>query len=242
MKKTILFTLFLVFFSCSSGYEVNADGTAKVVEAGRERDLALYRELGLEGELSFEAFESAFEGYNSASGRRRDVLTLIDFTKPSSERRLWVIDMAAHRVLFNTWVAHGQGSGENYATQFSNRSGSHQSSLGLYLTAETYVSHSGYSMRLDGLEPGVNDNARSRGVVVHGAAYANPSVIASQGRLGRSWGCPALPQEVTKPIIDAIKEGSVLYIYGIPSQTAPPSVAFYAPGEFDQGALRRLTV
>ena len=156
----------------------------------------------------------AFNGYNSVDGRRRDVLTIIDFTKPSTEKRMWVIDMSTRQVLFNTWVAHGQGSGEKYATSFSNRNGSHQSSLGLYLTAETYISHNGYSLRLDGLDPGVNDNARSRGVVVHGASYVSASVIASAGRLGRSWGCPALPLDVTKPIIDTIKEGSVLYIYG----------------------------
>ncbi|MDR1670979.1 MAG: murein L,D-transpeptidase catalytic domain family protein [Alistipes sp.] len=174
----------------------------------------IYVAAGLEGEVSFEAFESAYAGYNSTVGRRRNVLTIIDFTKPSTEQRLWVIDIAGRRVLFHTLVAHGQGSGENYATRFSNRSGSHQSSLGLYLTGATYNGGNGYSMTLDGLEPGVNDNARARSVVVHGAAYVSPSVIASTGRLGRSWGCPALPLDQTRPVIDAIKDGSVLYIHG----------------------------
>jgi hypothetical protein len=175
---------------------------------------AIYREAKLEGEVAFEAFESAFEGYNATTQKRREVLTLIDFTLPSTDQRLWVIDMAAHKVLFHTYVAHGQGSGENFATRFSNRSGSHASSLGLYLTGGTYTGRNGYSMTLDGLEPGINDNARARAVVVHGAAYVDPSVIASAGRLGRSWGCPALPVELTEPIIDAIKDGSVLYIHG----------------------------
>lgn len=211
----ILFTILTTLFSCSSGPIANP--VVHVDGPVAEDSLSIYCELGFEGQLTFEAFERAFDGYNSVERRRRDVLTLIDFTKPSTERRLWVIDMSAHRVLFNTWVAHGQGSGENYATRFSNRSGSHQSSLGLYLTGETYIGGNGYSMMLDGLDPGVNDNARARAVVVHGAAYANPSVIASAGRLGRSWGCPALPPDLTRPIIDTIKDGSVLYIYGISS-------------------------
>lgn len=181
-------------------------------ETGTE--IELYNELQLDGEIVFEAFAKAVAAYDTTVERRRDVLTLIDFTKPSTEKRLWVIDMAARCVLFNTHVAHGQGSGDNYATRFSNRSGSHASSLGLYLTGDTYQGGNGYSLLLNGLDPGVNDNARARSIVVHGADYADPSVIASAGRLGRSWGCPALPRALTKPIIDVIKEGSVLYIYG----------------------------
>jgi hypothetical protein len=192
--------------SAVAGTATGATGAAAGVE---------YNAIGLDGgTLSFDAFQRAFEGYVATPERRRDVLTIIDFTLPSTAKRLWVIDMAAHRVLFNTLVAHGQGSGENYATRFSNRSGSHQSSLGRYLTGGTYMGGNGYSMFLDGLEPGVNDNARSRSVVVHGAAYANPSVIAHGGRLGRSWGCPALPLDEVRPVIDAIKDGSVLFIYG----------------------------
>ncbi len=215
MKKTFLLTLLILLFSCSPG-EASYDVLSGAPSAVTEDDVELYRELGLDGEVAFEAFEHAFDGYRSVAGdRRREVLTLIDFTKPSTEQRLWVIDMAERRVIFHTWVAHGQGSGDNYATQFSNRNGSHQSSLGLYLTGDTYNGGNGYSLLLDGLEPGVNDHARERAIVVHGAAYANPSVIASAGRLGRSWGCPALPPDVTRPVIDAIKEGSVLYIYGM---------------------------
>jgi hypothetical protein len=208
MKKAFLLTILLLVFSCAP-----SDGMTEPQGDKPETEMALYRELGLEEEVAFDAFKCALSGYNSASGRRRDVLTLIDFTKPSTRRRLWVIDMAQGKVLVRSHVAHGQGSGENYATRFSNRHGSHQSSPGLYLTGDTYTGRNGYSMLLDGLEPGVNDNARARGIVVHGADYANPEVIHSAGRLGRSWGCPALPRELARPIIDAIKGGSVLYIY-----------------------------
>lgn len=211
MKKIILLSILVTLFSCSSGSSVEAAGVGSAIADDR----VVYEELGLaEAGFPFEAFERALEGYNTVEGRQRDVLTLIDFTKPSTQRRMWVIDMAAHKVLFNTWVAHGRGSGDNYATRFSNRNGSHQSSLGLYLTGETYIGGNGYSLLLDGLEAGINDHARERAIVVHGAAYANPSVIASAGRLGRSWGCLALPPDVTLPIIDTIKGGSVLYIYG----------------------------
>ena len=173
----------------------------------------LYKELGLLGKVGFDAFEQAFEGYNEIDGKAKEVLTLIDFTKPSTAERMYVIDIPRRKILFITHVAHGRNSGENYATSFSNRSGSHQSSLGFYLTDNTYIGRNGYSLMLDGLEPGINDNARARAVVIHGAAYANPAVVASQGRLGRSLGCPALPEAVNRKVIDAIKGGSVLYIY-----------------------------
>ncbi len=213
MKKTFLLTLLILLFSCSPGGTV-VGGAPETADS----EMELWRELGLDGEVAFEAFDRAYDGYLSVAGdRRREVLTLIDFTKPSTEQRLWVIDMSGRRVLFHTWVAHGQGSGENYATRFSNVGGSHQSSLGLYLTGDTYQGGNGYSLLLDGLEPGVNDHARERSIVVHGAAYVDPAVIASAGRLGRSWGCPALPPGLTRPIIDAIKQGSVLYIFGVES-------------------------
>lgn len=110
-------------------------------------------------------------------------------------------------------MSHGKNSGNNYATSFSNEEGSHKSSLGFYLTASTYQGRNGYSLILDGLEKGINDRARQRAIVMHGAAYANPSVIRGGGRLGRSFGCPAVPEKLSRPIIDAIKGGSVMYIY-----------------------------
>lgn len=137
---------------------------------------------------------------------------MIDFTKPSTEKRLFVFDMEQKKMLYSSVVSHGKNSGENYATSFSNEVGSYKSSLGFYLTGNTYQGKNGYSLLLDGLEKGINDRARERAIVVHGAAYANPSVCKS-GRLGRSFGCPALPQALTKPIINTIKGGSVLFIY-----------------------------
>ncbi|MDR2911774.1 MAG: murein L,D-transpeptidase catalytic domain family protein [Alistipes sp.] len=208
MKKTFL--IFLITLG-SCRFEPDAD---VVVETRGVASEALYRELGLEGEVDLAAFDRAAEGFRRVAGRRKEILSFIDFTLPSTEKRLWVIDMARRRVLFNTWVAHGRESGELYATSFSNRRGSHKSSLGFYLTAETYIGRNGYSLMIDGLDAGLNDNARGRAVVVHGAWYADPRVIASMGRLGRSFGCPALPPDLARPIIDSIKGGSVLYIHG----------------------------
>jgi hypothetical protein len=201
-----LLLLFSLFLFPSGGGPVGDEGEA-------DDAVSLYRELGLEGQVGFTAFEQALAGYRAIDTKRKEILTLIDFSKPSTDPRLWVLDIPRRTVLFTSHVAHGQNSGGNYATAFSNRHGSHQSSLGFFLTAGTYNGKNGYSLVLDGLEPGINDNARARAVVIHGAAYANPSVIDAQGRLGRSWGCPALPEALTRPVIDAIQGGSVLYIY-----------------------------
>ena len=174
----------------------------------------IYDRLGLSAWVEKEAFRKAYDGYCQIKDRKKEVLTLIDFTKPSNEERLLVLDMAEGKLLFHSLVAHGRNSGDLYATRFSNRPESHQSSLGLYLTEGTYTGKNGYSLRLNGLEKGINDNALARAIVIHGAAYADPSVCRGGRRLGRSWGCPALPPALNRPIIDTIKGGSVLYIYG----------------------------
>ena len=140
-------------------------------------------------------------------------LAVIDYSRPSTARRLWLFDLAGKRLLQEEFVAHGQGSGDNFARHFSNRDGSHQSSLGLYRTAETYVGDNGYSLRLDGLDPGFNDNARSRAIVMHGAWYVDPQLAARQGRLGRSHGCPALRQQVARMVIDQLKQRQLLFAY-----------------------------
>jgi hypothetical protein len=208
MQKIVLFVLFLLFPSLPF-VRSESQATKPSESAAKE----LYDELGLSGKVDYAIFERAWAGYRRIEGRRKEVLTLIDFTKPSTAKRCYVIDLNSRKILFETHVAHGQNSGGNYATAFSNRPNSHQSSLGFYLTGNTYTGKNGYSLTLDGLEPGINDNARSRAVVVHGAAYAEPSVAAAQGRLGRSWGCPALPASVNREVIDAIRGGSVLFIY-----------------------------
>lgn len=148
--------------------------------------------------------------------RGRDVgprLAVIDYTRPSTEVRLWVFDVPAGRLLHAEHVAHGRGSGDDVPDAFSNDEGSHQSSLGLFATAETYTGENGYSLRMDGLEPGINDRARERLIVMHGADYVDPEQARRQGRLGRSWGCPAVRSAAARPVIDALKDGQLLFAY-----------------------------
>ena len=140
-------------------------------------------------------------------------LTLIDYSKRSADRRLWVLDLQSGRVLHHELVAHGQGTGGDLASAFSNEPDSHQSSLGLFVTADTYVGRNGYSLRLDGLDRGFNDRARERAIVMHGAPYVSDDFVRAQGRLGRSWGCPALGDEVARTVIDRIKGGNLVFAY-----------------------------
>jgi hypothetical protein len=141
------------------------------------------------------------------------LLTVIDYSKASTEPRLWVLDLESGRVLFEELVAHGRGSGDKFATRFSNEIDSHQTSLGVFRTADVYVGSNGYSLRLDGLEAGVNDRARDRAIVMHGAPYVSEATARALGRLGRSWGCPALPLSVARTVIDTIKGGSLVFAY-----------------------------
>ena len=141
------------------------------------------------------------------------LLTVIDYSRASTDPRLWVLDLVHEQVLFEEFVAHGRGSGDNYATRFSNADGSHQTSLGLFRTADTYVGSNGYSLRLDGLEPGVNDRARERAIVMHGAPYVSDMQLRDVGRLGRSHGCPALRPAIARTLIDTIKQGSLVFAY-----------------------------
>lgn len=173
----------------------------------------LYNEMELDGVVNYDAFEKAVAGYNKIGQKSKEILTLVDFSKPSTEERFYVFDMRHKKLLFTSLVSHGKNSGGNYATSFSNKTGSLKSSLGFFLTENTYQGRNGYSLVLNGLEKGINDKAKERAIVIHGAAYSNPSVIASSGRLGRSFGCPALPLAVSKPIINTIKGGSLLFIY-----------------------------
>lgn len=143
----------------------------------------------------------------------KQVLTIIDYSKPSSERRLWVVDLKNSKVLFNTWVAHGKNSGEKNATSFSNNPRSLKSSLGVFVTTETYSGHKGLSLRIKGLEQGINDNVLRRDVVFHGAEYASEAVAKERGMLGRSWGCMAVSRDTIKPLVDTIKNDTVVVAY-----------------------------
>lgn len=142
------------------------------------------------------------------------VITVVDFNKSSREKRMWIIDLVEKHLLINTWVAHGQGSGDEIATNFSNTDESHQSSLGFYLADDIYVGKHGRSLRLDGLDAGFNDAARAREIVVHAAPYVSQSTINQLGRLGRSWGCPAVSPEVSNQVINTIKGKTVFFING----------------------------
>jgi hypothetical protein len=141
------------------------------------------------------------------------IITIIDFSLPSTARRLWTINMVTGEILFNTLVAHGKNTGQNIAEKFSNIPQSYQSSLGFYLTDQVYTGKHGHSLRLKGLEKNINDKAWERAIVIHGADYVSESFIKAHGRLGRSHGCPAIPPELTDDFIRTIKEGSLLFIY-----------------------------
>jgi len=160
--------------------------------------------------LALEARACAVSGGNVRAGTR---LAVIDYTRPSTQKRMWVFDLERTALLYAEHVAHGRGSGENYATSFSNRDSSYQTSLGLFTTNETYVGGNGYSLRMDGLEPGINDNARERLIVMHGAPYVDPAQAQRQGRLGRSFGCPAVRPQVAQQVIDTLKQGQMLFAY-----------------------------
>jgi hypothetical protein len=143
----------------------------------------------------------------------RPYLTIIDYSKPSNQKRLFVLDMQHGRTLFDTWVSHGKNSGGLFPTTFSNSLGSLKSSLGVFVTNQSYEGKNGYSLRLTGLERGINDNAYRRSVVIHGAWYVNPDTIRRYGQAGKSWGCPAVSAALAKPIINTIKDHSVVVAY-----------------------------
>lgn len=167
-------------------------------------------------QLNKNVLKLALTAYSNANKRgavKKPVLTVIDYSLPSNKQRMWVFDLRNERLLYNTYVAHGKNSGENIAKSFSNRESSKQSSLGTYITKDTYIGHKGYSLNLQGLDRGFNDNAYNRRVVVHGAWYVEPDFIKKAGRAGLSWGCPAIAQTLAKPVINTIKNGSVVFAY-----------------------------
>lgn len=165
---------------------------------------------------NLESFSNAFEGYYLLKQKgvlKNDYLTIVDFSLSSKVKRMWVIDMNENKVVFNSLVAHGKNSGNDFASNFSNKNESNKSSLGLFVTGEVYSGKHGLSLKLDGLEKGVNDNARQRAIVMHGADYVSQNFIKTHNRLGKSQGCPAIPIEMSKKIIQTIKDKSCLYIY-----------------------------
>jgi len=167
-------------------------------------------------ELNPQALKSALSAMqcavsNGASPAQN--LAVIDYSQPSTARRLWIFDLRKKTLVLRDLVAHGQKSGENFATQFSNNEGSHQSSLGLFRTQESYPGANGYSLRMDGLEPGINDSARERAIVIHPASYVNPLWSQTQGRIGRSQGCPAVRPQVARQVVDKLKDGQFMFAW-----------------------------
>jgi hypothetical protein len=172
--------------------------------------------LNLKG-LSRDAYSYAEAGLSAlvAQGKllNDSIISIVDFSQPSSNKRLYVLDVKNYKVLFNSLVAHGRNSGREYATQFSNQNSSFMSSPGFYITGDTYEGHNGLSLRLEGMERGINDNALERGIVIHGAPYVSEEIVNMQGYSGRSQGCPAVPLATAKPLINKIKNGSCVFIY-----------------------------
>lgn len=207
---------FLLLFSISVHPENNEKETKK---NEINRSFSPYHFLNTNAfELpSQRVFEMAFEGYkmleNTQSIASNATLTVIDFSLPSTAKRMWIIDFNSNEILFQTWVAHGKNTGENWAESFSNVSESYQSSLGFYITRERYEGKHGLSLQLEGIEPGINDLAAKRAIVLHGADYVSEAFIEQYGRLGRSFGCPAVSYETHTQIIEWIENKHVMFIY-----------------------------
>lgn len=169
--------------------------------------------------LGLSVFEKAVAGFMNLKNQQllnnsKSIVTIVDFTKASTEKRMWIVDLKNKTLLLNTYVAHGQGSGANLATSFSNVAESHQSSLGFFIASETYFGKHGLSLKLDGQDKGINDLARARAIVIHGAKYVSENFIKSTGRLGRSFGCPAVSEELNEKVIGLIKGKTCFFING----------------------------
>lgn len=187
-------------------------------EIARQEATTLYQEMKLKRfGLSAKAFEFAWQGYrnllDAGKIRKKDVLSICDFSQSSRRKRLYIIDVAAKKVLVNTYVAHGRRSGGEYARSFSNSPESHKSSLGFYRTKSTYFGSHGLALNIEGLEKGINDKADARNIVVHGSAYVGANYLRSNKFNGRSFGCPAVPAKESARVIHSIKGGSCLFIY-----------------------------
>jgi len=221
--KTIsLLLIGFFFFTINSAFSYKPESkklTETVVNKSIEAKVeAVYNNLSANNFMlpKKKSFTKAMEGYFQLKERgvvQKDILTLVDYSLSSKVNRLWVIDLKNNIILFQSLVSHGRNSGNEFAANFSNSPESYKSSLGFYVTGETYYGKHGYSLRLDGMEKGVNSNARARAIVVHGADYVSEQFAKQNGRLGRSLGCLALSQELTKEVIDTIKDKSCLFVY-----------------------------
>lgn len=189
----------------------------------KEEALSMYEEMELEEiGLSSTAFEFAWKGYkhllDKKKIRKKEILTICDFSQSSRNKRMYIVDIDANKVLINTYVAHGRNSGGEYAQSFSNSPESHKSSLGFYITQQTYFGGHGLALKINGVEKGINDKANARHIVIHGSDYIGDKFLRDNPFNGRSFGCPAVPEKETKEVINTIKNGSCFFIYH-PSST-----------------------
>lgn len=208
----IIRTLLVVSILLSIPYSISADPKTKL-SSGLTGLMNIYQELHLDDVgLNRDVFDYALRGLQKINPSKA-ILAIVDLSQPSVNKRLYIIDLVKHKLLFRTYVAHGRNSGDLYAKKFSNDMSSYQSSLGFYQTLDTYQGKHGLSLKLKGLEPGFNTNVLDRAVVMHGADYVSESFIRKIGRLGRSFGCPAIPYDVHKDIIETIKNGACLFVY-----------------------------
>lgn len=212
MKK-VMFYLLLLMVPVLNHARINEPVS---IEAS---SMNVYTALNLASlQLSKDIFSLAIKGLKKleAEGKLHNpnIITIADYSQSSSKKRLYVIDLKSGKLLFNTYVAHGRNTGEEFAKSFSNEEGSLKSSLGFYITEHPIVgSHTGYALMINGVEKGINDNAAKRAIIIHSADYATETFIKKHGRLGRSFGCPVLPPDMNKPIIESIKGGTCLFIY-----------------------------
>ena len=197
MKQKFLFLFFILYMTTLSSTS------------------SLYKSLHLKDKMNYDVFKQAIKGASKIKGKSFQFLTVIDFTKPSTEPRFSVIDLKKKKLLYYTYVSHGKNSGKVLATRFSNSPNSFQSSLGFFITdTKPYVGNFGYSLRLKGLENRFNSNAYDRAIVIHGADYASKKYIDQMGFLGRTLGCPAIPTELSKEVIDLLSDNSIVFIAG----------------------------
>jgi len=212
MRKVIIYLLFILIPVIN-----NARATEAVPAGIANEDIYATVSLSETG-LSRDIFDLAIKGLKKLDSDGKlnnpNIVTIVDYSQSSNKKRLYVIDIKNKKLLFNTFVAHGRNTGEEYAKSFSNDEGSYKSSLGFYITEHPVIgSHTGFSLQIDGVEKGFNDHAVQRAIIIHAAEYVTQNFINKYGRLGRSYGCPSLPPEMNKPIIDAIKGGTCLFLY-----------------------------
>lgn len=210
MKLYLFLSVLNIFIA--NDYPINNE---EVIVKPVASSTVIYKNIG-ETSLSFAAFDLAFNGWKklkTKSNLKENILIVIDFSQPSSNKRFYLIDMNSEKIIYNNYVAHGKNSGVLNAENFSNTPNSYQSSLGFFRTGETYFGKHGLSLKLDGLEEGINHLARQRNIVIHSANYAEEAFVKKYGRLGRSYGCPALPKEKYKELVHQIKNGTLLFIY-----------------------------